>query len=349
MRRVRLIVLAAAALAPLSLAACGQGGGQPTVIEQQVAHPNGVVLQVLSARAGSDLAEVSLRIINGRDRAVELNRGQERTFLITGSGERLPLVPAPTNASLNIPAGQMIEAVLVFQGALPRGEAVTLVVNENGQADNPHAASPRFESRFSLDGGFGARGIGEASSLSGMRPVPASTLQIGAASGSSLAAGERSASALQAIEALKTELGARESERGAVVSLAGDVTFDFDQATIRQAPRPTLDRLAELVRLQEGVTAIEGHTDGVGEDAYNQRLSEQRAQAVKDYLISRGVPAERLSAAGFGKTRPVAPNTRPDGADDEEARSRNRRVEVILPADPAAADGPARSTLSPAP
>ena len=77
--------------------------------------------------------------------------------------------------------------------------------------------------------------------------------------------------------------------------------------------------------------AIEGHSDGKGDDAYNQRLSERRALAVRDYLISvRTVDGTTLSTRGFGELKPVAPNALPDGGDDAAGRAKNRRVEVIL-------------------
>jgi outer membrane protein OmpA-like peptidoglycan-associated protein len=75
---------------------------------------------------------------------------------------------------------------------------------------------------------------------------------------------------------------------------------------------------------------IEGHTDGKGSDSYNQGLSERRAVAVKTALVVGGLQEARLNVRGFGKTRPVAPNQTPDGADDPDGRQRNRRVEVVI-------------------
>jgi OmpA-OmpF porin, OOP family len=73
---------------------------------------------------------------------------------------------------------------------------------------------------------------------------------------------------------------------------------------------------------------IEGHTDSIGSESYNQRLSERRALAVKHYLVSRGVAGDRLDTVGYGESRPVAPNKTPDGKDNPEGRAMNRRAEL---------------------
>lgn len=139
-------------------------------------------------------------------------------------------------------------------------------------------------------------------------------------------------SSLDQVQALRSELGATQTDRGTLVSLPGDITFDFDKATIRADARPTLDKLAELINAEKpGSVAVEGHTDSKGNDAYNQRLSEARATAVRDYLISvRTVDGTKLNTKGFGELKPVAPNQTADGTDDTNGRARNRRVEVIL-------------------
>ncbi|HEU0043698.1 OmpA family protein [Sphingomonas sp.] len=161
----------------------------------------------------------------------------------------------------------------------------------------------------------------------------ASSLTAENGSASSLSAtGGPGTSSLTPVETLKSELKATETDRGTLVSLAGDVTFDFNKATIRADARPTLDKLADLIKAQNaGAVAIEGHTDSKGNDAYNQRLSEARATAVRDYLISvRTVDGTKLTTKGIGELKPVAPNMAPDGKDDEAGRARNRRVEVVL-------------------
>jgi len=110
----------------------------------------------------------------------------------------------------------------------------------------------------------------------------------------------------------------------AVIELEG-VHFDFDKATIRPEGKAVLDEAAALLKTHDRVVVeVAGHTDSVGSDAYNQGLSERRANAVKDYLTSQGVTATRLSAKGYGESQPVASN------DTKEGRAENRRVELIV-------------------
>ena len=113
--------------------------------------------------------------------------------------------------------------------------------------------------------------------------------------------------------------------------LGADTLFEFDRADLTAAATKSLGALASAIRERHARGAsIEGHTDAKGGDDYNQKLSEQRAAAVRDWLVADGAVAKGTPIVDHGETRPVAPNTRPDGSDDPEARARNRRVEVVL-------------------
>ncbi|WP_313454458.1 OmpA family protein [Brevundimonas sp.] len=135
---------------------------------------------------------------------------------------------------------------------------------------------------------------------------------------------------IQTTRGLLTELKARRSDGAIVVDLPADVLFDFDKATIRPDAEPALARAAELLKSYPGAqVTIGGHTDAKGDDAYNEALSLRRARSVADRLQSPAA-GRSIKAEGFGERRPVAPNTRPDGADDPDGRQKNRRVEIRI-------------------
>lgn len=107
------------------------------------------------------------------------------------------------------------------------------------------------------------------------------------------------------------------------VSLASEALFDFDQSTLKPQGKAALDQLlSQLTGMDLEVIVTVGHTDAVGPDAYNQRLSQRRAEAVKAYLVTQGVETNRVYTEGKGETQPVADNTSAAG------RAKNRRVTV---------------------
>jgi OmpA-OmpF porin, OOP family len=107
------------------------------------------------------------------------------------------------------------------------------------------------------------------------------------------------------------------------ITFAADVFFDFDKAIIKPEGRSKLDDLANKIKdINLEVIIGIGHTDSVGTDAYNQRLSVRRAEAVKAYLVSRGIEANRVYTEGKGEKQPIADNKTADG------RAKNRRTEI---------------------
>jgi len=125
-------------------------------------------------------------------------------------------------------------------------------------------------------------------------------------------------------EQLNAVLVTRETARGLIVNMS-DVLFDTAQHTLRPAAREKLARVSGILSLHSDLMLeVEGHTDSVGGDSYNQRLSERRAESVKQYLISQGVKVESITARGFGKGQPVANNSTAAG------RQQNRRVEIVV-------------------
>ena len=121
-------------------------GGQAKPVSIQVAHPNGVVLQVTSLQSRQTDTAVGVRVINGRDREIDLNRfpNNRNGFLLLESGERLFLSPPPTNARLTVPAGQTFEGELVFLGRLPDVRTGVMVLNEQSSVDNESSTTPGF-------------------------------------------------------------------------------------------------------------------------------------------------------------------------------------------------------------
>ena len=116
-------------------------------------------------------------------------------------------------------------------------------------------------------------------------------------------------------------------------SIPADVLFDFDASDIRADAESALEQISASIakRFPSARLQISGHTDAKGADAYNQALSERRAASVADWLAAKGnVAPSRMTCSGLGETRPVAPNTHPDGSDDPAGRQRNRRVEIVV-------------------
>ncbi len=128
------------------------------------------------------------------------------------------------------------------------------------------------------------------------------------------------------------DLQVKETDQEIRIELAADVLFDFDKADLRPVAQQTLHQAAGIIQEKaRGAVRIEGHTDSKGNDAYNQKLSERRAAAVKAWFIDKeGLGKLQFTTQGFGAKKPVAPNTKPDGSDDPDGRQKNRRVEIIL-------------------
>jgi len=127
----------------------------------------------------------------------------------------------------------------------------------------------------------------------------------------------------------------RQEGRGLRLTLNTDVLFDFNKASLRPEANKVLQKLVHEVQARLGPARyrVEGHTDWIGTDAYNNRLSARRAASVKEWLVRHaGAGQAHVIAVGFGEHRPVASNTKPDGSDDPEGRQKNRRVELV--ADP---------------
>ena len=125
---------------------------------------------------------------------------------------------------------------------------------------------------------------------------------------------------LAAIAAIKEEA------RGLVITLSGSILFASNKYALLETAKTKLDQVAEALKAQDGDKrmVVEGHTDSQGSDRINQPLSFNRASAVRDYLVSRGVETDKISAIGMGSSRPLLDNK------NAENRANNRRVEIII-------------------
>jgi len=131
----------------------------------------------------------------------------------------------------------------------------------------------------------------------------------------------------QLAKQLNLILETRDTARGLIVNMS-DVLFDTGQHTLQPGAREKLAKIAGIIVSHPGLRLnIEGHTDSVGSDEYNQQLSERRAESVRSYLVQNGVPANTVTAMGYGESKPVASN------DTQSGRQRNRRVEMIVSGD----------------
>lgn len=110
-----------------------------------------------------------------------------------------------------------------------------------------------------------------------------------------------------------------------------NVYFAFDMKDIREMYQDEMDTvIALMLKYEDLLVKVEGHTDSKGSDSYNVALSERRAKEAKKYIVSQGISEERVIAKGYGETTPIAPNENPDGSDNPEGRAKNRRVEFKL-------------------
>jgi outer membrane protein OmpA-like peptidoglycan-associated protein len=128
----------------------------------------------------------------------------------------------------------------------------------------------------------------------------------------------------QLLQQLNTVLQTTDSPRGLIVNMA-DVLFDFGKYNLKPDAHIKLAKLTGIIQAHPGLRlAIEGHTDNIGGDEANMKLSQQRADTVREFLVQQGLPAETVTSVGLGKLEPVADNSTNQG------RQKNRRVEIIV-------------------
>ena len=150
----------------------------------------------------------------------------------------------------------------------------------------------------------------------------------GGAKPSGIAVAGRATDLQRAMKELKAEQTPQEIK----VNLSADLLFDFDKSDIKLAAEPELQKVVTVLKsYPKAQVTVEGHTDGKGSDSYNQALSERRATTVAQWLVAHGnLNGANMHTRGWGKTRPIARNTNPDGSDNPAGRAKNRRVQITV-------------------
>jgi outer membrane protein OmpA-like peptidoglycan-associated protein len=146
--------------------------------------------------------------------------------------------------------------------------------------------------------------------------------------------------AQQAAADLARIASVKQESRGMVITLSGSVLFASSKSELLPAAQAKLSEVADALAKQDpdSKIVVEGHTDSQGDDAFNQKLSQARADAVRTYLTSHGIAPDRITAQGLGESRPIADNTSTEG------RANNRRVEIVVQPASGSSSGPSSTT-----
>lgn len=211
--------------------------------------------------------------------------------------------------------------ILVFIAAFTFACATTNDTGTSTSSTDPNRKTKRGAIIGAVVGGVAGAVIGNqgGNNRTGAVVGAAAGAAVGAAVGRRM---DKQEAELRQIEGVDVT---RPSEGEIEVRLTNDILFDYDSAALRPASRTTLNELAEnFSQYPDNQIIVEGHTDSTGSDAYNQRLSEQRAGNVADYLIGQGVASRNVVVYGFGESDPKSSN------DTAEGRQLNRRVEIHI-------------------
>jgi outer membrane protein OmpA-like peptidoglycan-associated protein len=265
-------------------------------------------------------------------RLVGLQR-QEEAFLATQKQQALAreqdaVDRAEAEATRRRQAELDAQAATAARGAAERDAQAAVTARERAELDSRSAAGRQAAAELATSDAEAARAVADgarAQAEDARRIAEAETFQ---ARGAAARLEQDKAELREQIRSqLNDILETRETARGLIVNLS-DVLFDSASATLKPAAREKLARMSGILVSHEGLQLeVEGHTDSVGTDAYNQLLSERRAESVRAYLVEQSVASTTVGAAGFGEGRPVATN------DTAAGRQQNRRVELIVSGD----------------
>jgi outer membrane protein OmpA-like peptidoglycan-associated protein len=233
-------------------------------------------------------------------------------------------------------AGMGLYGYRVFQRMALLEEQVATLTRESSESATiarqaaQQAAAAESSARLAAEG----RQVAEAQTADALKQADAARQEATTATEAAAKAEAEAERIRKRAEAevgrLETALGqiaeTRRTALGLVMNLGSDhLKFEFDKADLRTSDRELLSRIAGILMTSQDYTiSVNGHTDDVGSDAYNLKLSERRAAAVRDYLIKAGLPADIVSVEAHGKSVPLVPGT------SDAARAKNRRVELGL-------------------
>lgn len=202
--------------------------------------------------------------------------------------------------------------------------AVVVTLAACASADDPNRQTKKGAAIGAAAGAVAGAVIGNQSgnTRTGAAVGAAVGAGVGAAVGHRMDQQQKELEQIEGVEVTRT------AEDELDVTLRNEILFDFDSAALRSESRRTLTDMSDVFeKYPKQSIVVEGHADSVGSDAYNQTLSEKRADAVRDYLVREGTASSRIRAVGFGESRPKASN------ETAEGRQLNRRVEIKIKAD----------------
>ena len=263
----------------------------------------------------SDTYQHAVRLMNQADEYATGKHVDKKTF-ISVSKEATQTAEDAREISVKRMEAERIDAEA---SAAAAREANAKAQTIGAQADTADALRARDEAERQ-------KREAQASALQQQQTAQADAAAAAAVSEQKLQQAEREREDLRArlLQQFNAILETRDTARGLVVNMS-DVLFDTGKHTLRPLAREKLAKISGILLAYPGLAlGIEGNTDSVGGDDYNQGLSERRAEAVRSYLAEQGVPESSMTAKGFGKTQPVSSNSTAEG------RQQNRRVELIV-------------------
>ena len=268
----------------------------------------------MSAREAVQTAEdahsITMKQIDEERQEAERKAAEAREALAKQQAEEAEKAKLEAQLAQEKAAREQAEAEAARQAALAQQQeaekAAQLAAEQKAQAEAAAAQSAQLAAQ--------QKAAADAAAESAKRAV-------------AQAEAEKAELRKQLLAQLSSILQTHDTVRGLIVNMS-DVLFDTGSYTLKPGAREKLAKISGILLAYPALKIqIEGHTDSVGGDDFNQKLSEQRAEMVRDYLIDQLVPASSVTARGFGKTKPIATNDTPEG------RQQNRRVELVVSGD----------------